>query len=275
MSSLFVCPLCGGVLTRGERSYLCPAGHCFDIAREGYTYLLPVNRKHSRAPGDDKAMAAARNGFLSKGYYAPLRDMLCQLSVALTGPAPAVLDSGCGEGYYTAGIYQALCAAGKAPVMAGIDISKPILRLAAKREKALQLAVASSYHLPVADRSIDLLLNCFSPLAIEEFHRVLRPGGYFLYVVPGQWHLWELKQVLYERPYPNEVKETPYPGFRYADIRHVSDVIHLDCPADIQALFGMTPYCWKTPKSGVEKLCELSELDCRIAFDIHVFQKEG
>ena len=159
--------------------------------------------------------------------------------------------------------------------MAGIDISKPILRLAAKREKALQLAVASSYHLPVTDSSIDLLLNCFSPLAIEEFHRVLRPGGYFLYVVPGQWHLWELKQVLYDRPYPNEVKETPYPGFRYADIRHVSDVIHLDCPADIQALFGMTPYCWKTPKSGVEKLCKLTELDCRIAFDIHVFQKEG
>ncbi len=275
MSSLFVCPLCGGALTRQGGSYLCPNGHCHDVAREGYTYLLPVNRKHSKAPGDDKAMAAARNGFLSKGYYAPLRDMLCQLSVALTGPAPAVLDSGCGEGYYTAGIYQALCAAGKAPVMAGIDISKPILRLAAKREKALQLAVASSYRLPVADRSIDLLLNCFSPLAIEEFHRVLRPGGYFLYVVPGQWHLWELKQVLYERPYPNEVKETPYPGFRYADIRHVSDVIHLDCPADIQALFGMTPYCWKTPKSGVEKLCELSELDCRIAFDIHVFQKEG
>ena len=275
MSSLFVCPLCGGALTRQGGSYLCPNGHCHDVAREGYTYLLPVNRKHSRAPGDDKAMAAARNGFLSKGYYAPLRDMLCQLSVALTGPAPAVLDSGCGEGYYTAGIYQALCAAGKAPVMAGIDISKPILRLAAKREKALQLAVASSYHLPVTDSSIDLLLNCFSPLAIEEFHRVLRPGGYFLYVVPGQWHLWELKQVLYDRPYPNEVKETPYPGFRYADIRHVSDVIHLDCTADIQALFSMTPYCWKTPKSGVEKLCELSELDCRIAFDIHVFQKEG
>ena len=275
MTSLFVCPLCGGALTRQGGSYLCPNGHCHDVAREGYTYLLPVNRKHSRAPGDDKTMAAARNAFLGKGYYAPLRDMLCQLSVALTGPAPAVLDSGCGEGYYTAGIYQALCAAGKAPVMAGIDISKPILRLAAKREKALQLAVASSYHLPVTDSSIDLLLNCFSPLAIEEFHRVLRPGGYFLYVVPGQWHLWELKQVLYDRPYPNEVKETPYPGFRYADIRHVSDVIHLDCPADIQALFSMTPYCWKTPKSGVEKLCELSELDCRIAFGIHVFQKEG
>ena len=53
MSSLFVCPLCGGALTRREGSYLCPAGHCFDIAREGYTYLLPVIRKHSKTPGDD------------------------------------------------------------------------------------------------------------------------------------------------------------------------------------------------------------------------------
>ena len=180
MNSLFVCPLCGGALTRREGSYLCPAGHCFDIAREGYTYLLPVNRKHSKTPGDDKAMAAARHAFLEKGYYAPLCEELCQLAVELTGDAPAVLDNGCGEGYYTAGIYRALCEAGKTPVMAGIDISKPILRLAAKREKNVQFAVASSYRLPAADGSVDLLINCFSPLAIEEFRRVLRPGGRLL-----------------------------------------------------------------------------------------------
>lgn len=160
------------------------------------------------------------------------------------------------------------------PVMAGIDISKPILRLAAKREKNVQFAVASSYRLPAADGSVDLLINCFSPLAIEEFRRVLRPGGHFIYVVPGEMHLWEMKQVLYDHPYVNEVKETPYEGFRYVSIRHITDVIHLEDPADIQALFGMTPYCWKTPKAGVEKLCKLTQLDCRIAFDIHVFEKE-
>ena len=241
MSGLFVCPLCGGALERQGGSYLCPAGHCYDISREGYTYLLPVNQRHSKAPGDDKAMTAARHAFLEKGYYAPLREKLCQLAVELTGDAPAVLDNGCGEGYYTAGIYQALCAAGKAPRMAGIDISKPILRLAARREKSIDFAVASSYRLPVADSSIDLLVNCFSPLAIEEFRRVLRPGGCFVYVVPGAMHLWEMKQVLYEHPYPNEVKETPYEGFRYLRIDHVSGMLHLDCPEDIQALFGMTP----------------------------------
>ena len=274
MSGLFVCPLCGGALERQGSSYLCPAGHCYDISREGYTYLLPVNRRHSKAPGDDKAMAAARHAFLEKGYYAPLREKLCQLSVELTDDTPAVLDNGCGEGYYTAGIYQALCAADKAPRMAGIDISKPILRLAARREKGIDFAVASSYRLPVADGSIDLLVNCFSPLAIEEFRRVLRPGGCFLYVVPGAMHLWEMKQVLYEHPYPNEVKETPYEGFRYLRIDSVSGMLHLDCPEDIQALFGMTPYCWKTPRAGKETLCKLEELDCRMAFDIHVFQRE-
>ena len=133
--SLFTCPICAAPLERGERAYACPNGHAYDKAREGYVHLLPANKKHSKAPGDDKAMAAARSAFLGKGYYAPLRDAICELGVSLTGDRPAVLDSGCGEGYYTAGLYQALLDAGKSPVMAGIDISKFILRLAAKREK--------------------------------------------------------------------------------------------------------------------------------------------
>ena len=41
MESLFRCPVCGAPLDRGDRAYRCPAGHSYDIAREGYTYLLP------------------------------------------------------------------------------------------------------------------------------------------------------------------------------------------------------------------------------------------
>lgn len=274
MRSLFVCPLCSSPLQREERRYVCPHGHSFDLAREGYTYLLPVNRKHSRAPGDDADMSAARSAFLSKGYYQPLRRALCELAVSLTGPAPAVLDSGCGEGYYTSGIYQALLDAGKSPRMAGTDISKFILRRAAKREKGIEFAVASSYHLPLADKSLDLLINCFSPLALEEFSRLLRSGGCFLYVVPSEKHLWEMKKVLYDKPYPNEVKRTPYEGFSYVEVRHVEDEIFLPCQEDIMALFHMTPYCWKTPRAGVERLSALETLRCRISFDIHVFRHE-
>ena len=191
--SLFRCPVCGGPLVREARAYSCEKGHSYDIAKEGYTYLLPPNQKHSAAPGDDKGMAAARREFLSKGYYKPLLDTLCREISERAGDSPAILDTGCGEGYYTAGVYRALLDDGKAPRMAGTDISKFILRYAAKREKGVEFAVASSYRLPVADGCVDILLNSFSPLALEEFRRVLRPGGTFLYVVPAADHLWELK----------------------------------------------------------------------------------
>lgn len=273
--SIFRCPVCGGPLVREAHAYRCENRHSYDIAKEGYTYLLPPNQKHSAAPGDDKGMAAARREFLSKGYYTPLLNTLCTGILVRTGDAPTLLDTGCGEGWYTAGVYQALLDAGKTPQMAGTDISKFILRYAAKREKRVEFAVASSYHLPVADGAVDVLLNCFSPLALEEFRRVLRPGGVFLYVVPAADHLWELKQVLYDRPYPNEEKETPYEGFTYDDIVPVDGRICLENQADIHALFQMTPYYWKTPKAGAERLAALDRLDCRIAFRVHIFRRDA
>lgn len=272
--SLFCCPVCGQPLTRNEKTYSSPLGHSYDIAREGYTYLLPVNQKHSSAPGDDRGMAAARREFLSKGYYQPLRNALCALAAEHTGIAPFVLDTGCGEGYYTSGIYHALLEAGKLPRMAGIDISKFSLRAAAKRERAVEFAVASSYHLPVADRCVDLLVNCFSPLALEEFQRVLKPGGTFLYVVPAADHLWEMKQVLYETPYRNEEKAIPYQGLSYEAIVPADGVITLACQSDIHALFQMTPYYWNTPRAGMDRLAALETLTTHISFRIHVFRRE-
>ena len=273
--SIFCCPICGGPLERGPSAYSCPAGHSFDLAREGYVHLLPANRMHSKMPGDDKGMAAARWAFLSKDYYAPLRDALCSIALANTGPAPSVLDTGCGEGYYTSGVYQALRRVGRSVTLAGTDISKAILRRAAKREKDAEFAVASSYRLPMAAGSADLIINCFSPMAAEEFHRVLKEGGGLLYVVPSEKHLWELKEILYDRPYINEVKQVPYEGFDEVEVRHVEEVIHLPCGEDILALFQMTPYFWNTPRDGIRRLEELTQLDCRISFDIHIFRKSG
>ncbi len=219
-------------------------------------------------------MAAARRDFLSKEYYRPLLDTLCALAISHTEPEPDLLDVGCGEGYYTAGIYRALRAAKKRPRMAGTDISKSILRLAAKRERDVEFAVASSYRLPLDDGAVDLLLDCFSPLAAEEFRRVLRPGGSFLYVVPSAMHLWELKEILYDTPYPNEERETPYKGFSYERIVPVEGRVELNSQEEIHALFQMTPYYWKTPKAGAERLVALDRLSVRIGFRIHVFRAE-
>ena len=275
MESLFSCPLCAASLERTDTGLCCPRRHSFDRAAAGYVHLLPPNRKHSKNPGDDKEMVAARSAFLDKGYYAPLCQALCELAADCVKeiPAPVVVDSGCGEGYYTAGLFEALGKAGKEPRIAGVDISKFALRRAAKRLKEGEFAVASVYRLPLADESAHLLVNVFSPLAAEEFARVLRPGGHFLYAVPSQRHLWEMKEILYENPYENPVKREDYTGFVWESVREVRYEVTLESSEDIMALFHMTPYAWKTPKAGIARLEAMERLTVHIGFDLHSYRR--
>lgn len=273
MKSLFCCPVCGGVLEREKERCRCKTGHSFDIAREGYVNLLPANQQHSKAPGDDKEMAAARTRFLEGGWYAPLREALCTLTAELAPDAPSLLDAGCGEGWYTQALWEA--AAAKSGRIAGIDLSKPAVKKAARRCPEGEFAVGTLYHLPVADSSIDLLVNCFSPLAAGEFARVIRPGGKFLYVVPGPRHLWELKKIVYERPYENEERREEYPNFRYLEVVPVETRFTLPDSRTIQDLFRMTPYYWKSPKAGAERLAELDRLTVAEQFRIHVLERTG
>ena len=269
MTSLFCCPICGAYLERTEKSYICPDRHCYDVAREGYVNLLPANKKHAKDPGDDRDMVAARTRFLEREHYAPLRETLAALIREKT--PETVLDSGCGEGYYTAGICSALRENGLNTRIAGVDLSRSALKKAARRTGEAEFAVASVYHLPVADRSVEALLNCFSPLAREEFRRVLRSGGSYLYVVPGARHLWELKQVLYEAPYENTEEETTYEGFDYEAVVPVDFTMELDALA-LQDLFRMTPYCWKTPRTGIERMNALEGLSVTASFRIHAYR---
>ena len=267
--NLFCCPVCGRRMVRKEKTLRCSAGHSYDLAREGYAYLLPPNRKHSKDPGDDKEMVTARSAFLEKGYYLPLRTLLEQEAVTRTEgiDAPVVIDSGCGEGWYTVGIWRALQQAGRTPEVAGVDISRFSLRRAARRIPEGQFAVASSY------RCAHLLFNIFSPLALSEFARVLRPGGFFVYVVPSARHLWQMKKILYPEPYENPVKVEEYAGFSYVGMKSVRDTIHLENSEDIMALFRMTPYAWKTPKAGIARLQACAQLETEIGFDAHIYQR--
>ena len=271
MTSLFCCPLCGKPLTC-EGGYRCGGGHCFDIAKEGYVNLLPVNQRHSKDPGDDKAMVAARTRFLDGGWYAPLQEKLCRLSSRLLKVGGVLLDAGCGEGYYTAALADAV--AEKSGRVAGVDLSKTAVRRAARRSTAAEWAVASVYHLPLPQGSVDLLLDCFSPLAAAEFRRVVRAGGYFLYVVPGARHLWELKEILYDHPYENEEKTEEYPGFSRLSRESVEYTFTLDTSEDVRALFHMTPYTWKTPKEGIARLDGVEHLTVTAQFHVHVYRRD-
>ena len=270
--SLFVCPICQKALYREAGTYRCETGHSFDIAREGYVNLLPANQKHSGNPGDDREMVNARTRFLDGGWYAPLREALCACVVKAAKERPVLIDAGCGEGYYTSKLTEMISA--KNGRTAGIDLSKAAVRRAARRCPQTEIAVASVYHLPLGDECADILVDCFSPLAAEEFCRVLKPGGFFLYVVPGPQHLWELKEILYENPYENAVREEHYPGFEQQESVPIEFRFRLERSEDIAALFHMTPYTWKTPKNGAERLAQLCELDVTAQFRILIYQKK-
>ncbi len=270
--SIFACPLCGEKLAIDEQVYRCTSGHCFDKAKEGYVNLLPANRQHASAPGDDKDMVKARTAFLDSGRYAPLKEALCALAAKYAGERTALLDAGCGEGYYTEGLSRVI--AEKGGRTGGADLSKAAVKKAAKRCREAEIAVASVYHLPLAEGSVDMVTDCFSPLAKEEYRRVLKDGGRFLYVVPGARHLWEMKEVLYEQPYENEVREEAYEGFRLQETVPLSFGIHLEKTEEIMALFRMTPYAWKTPKEGVERLAEQKELGLTAEFRILVYERK-
>ena len=75
---MLICPVCGNPLEFQNNVARCSLGHCFDVAREGYVNLLRSS-KSGDLIGDDKASARCRRDFLNKGYYASLKDALCQL----------------------------------------------------------------------------------------------------------------------------------------------------------------------------------------------------
>lgn len=275
MMELFRCPLCRTKLTKNERALKCEHGHSFDISAEGYVHLLPANKMNSKIPGDSKEMAASRSAFLDKGYYEPLLKELERTVLELSeSEEPAMLDCGCGEGYYTSNIAKELKNRFPKAKIAGFDISRPSVRRAAKRTKDVDFAVASVFDIPVSDKSFDILLNVFSPLSIDEYKRVLKDGGFYVYVVPAARHLWQLKAAIYDTPYENREEDIPYEGFEHVETRKVRYETLIKTKEDIFALFQMTPYYWKTSAKGAEKLSAYESLMTEVAFDIHIYKKE-
>jgi 23S rRNA (guanine745-N1)-methyltransferase len=117
----------------------------------------------------------------------------------------------------------------------------------------------------VADAAADCLVDIFSPAAAQEFARVVKPGGAFVFAVPGPRHLYGLKEVLYERPYENTVQDVAYPGFALEQRIPVHSMLTVT-GSTILDLFAMTPYYWKTPRSGTERLASLDTLTTETAF---------
>ncbi len=272
--SVFVCPVCLKPLTNEGASLKCENRHCYDIAKQGYVNLLMSQKSSAKRHGDDKIMVASRRDFLDKGYYLCLRDALCDTAVRFAKEKVTALDAGCGEGWYTHAILEALEASGARVRMAGIDISKQALIYAAKRSKKIELAAAGVFNLPLAESSCDMIFNVFAPCASEEFSRVLSDNGVLIRAVPLENHLLAFKEHIYDKVYPNKVEALEVEGFRILEKREIRLTLQLDNNEDIMNLFKMTPYYYKTSTADQAKVAALTQLETQLEFGVLVYGKD-
>jgi len=298
---IFICPVCGSSLSRENRSYICTNSHSYDISREGYVNLLLANQKQSREPGDSRDMLEARKLFLNKGYYKPLARALASIMIKyknklrtistqqkmtfcgrrdimkISGKRSSdfiILDSGCGEGYYTDYISKNNYISYPSSIY-GIDISKEGIKSASKRNSSINFAVAGIYNLPVNNNCVDSLLNIFAPFDEGEFGRVLKDNGFIISVTPGAYHLYEFKKHLYDEVYLNDEVFELSDRFQVAETIRVKYELNIHNSDDIKSLLKMTPYYHKSSPEKIKSfLNTVLEIKSTADFVIRVILKK-
>ncbi|MCI7019846.1 MAG: methyltransferase domain-containing protein [Clostridiales bacterium] len=262
-----VCPICEKPLFRQENRFLCPENHSFDIARQGYVNLLPIQRKHSAHPGDTREQVLSRREFLSGGFYAPIAEALAAAAKKYDACGP-ILDVGCGEGYYCTRLAKAMNAE-----LTGLDISKDAVRCAAGKYKDARWLCATAAQIPVEDGAAGLLTSLFAITLPEEFHRVLRKNGLFFQVLAAQDHLLGLKKIIYDQLIFREKDTIPeLPGFALLESIPIRFTFTVE-GSQVQNLFAMTPHLFRVSKAGADRLRETQSLTDTASCVLNVFRR--
>ncbi|HEX8618384.1 MAG TPA: methyltransferase domain-containing protein [Thermoanaerobaculia bacterium] len=259
---------CRTPLARHERRYVCANHHSFDLARSGYLNLLQPQDRRSKNPGDTPEAVAARRRFLERGFAAPLVDAIVQALPMQRGQS--LLDAGCGEGHHT----DALRAAYDLRAC-GVDISVPAIELAAKRYRDCEWIVANADRfLPYADASFDAATSITARLSVDEFHRVLAPGGTLLVAIPGADDLVELREAVQgERVERDRVERTIAlfsPKFELQRHELAKHVARLDRDAIEDVL---TSTYRGLRRSEQERLKTIDAMDVTLARDLLLFRR--
>lgn len=275
--SILICPYCKSSLYDSEeKTYICENNHCFDIAKQGYLNLLPVNQKKSKDPGDNQMMIAARRNFLELGFYDPLIESIKKLiseKLSFTCEDIIAFDAGCGEGYYSEKALNNL--PGLKTEILGTDISKYAIKNAANKYKNNFYFVSSIYNLPIANTSTDIILSVFSPIMAEEFKRILSKQGYVIIVSPAPNHLREIAELIYDtfRPHTSNVVEKMSSLFKHDSTKRTTFKIDIKSAEDLLSLLKMTPYYWSTGIERLENITNKNELSITCDFNIDIFSQ--
>ena len=266
------CPICQTSMSvSGDKTIYCAGEkkHTYDISSSGYINLASPKQCGG---GDTKDAVKARSAFLDCGYYSPIAEKAVELLEKYAGEHGVVIDAGCGEGYYTSRIAKSF------EFALGFDISKFAVEAAAKRAKReeidnLAFCVASVYTMPIFDGFANAVVNIFAPCVEQEYLRALKSDGIILVVHAGKDHLMGLKRALYSTIRENDARADLPAELALVCEEELKYDITVEGKENIQSLFAMTPYYWRTSQNDAKKLDGIDTLTTEIDVIFSVYRK--
>ncbi|MCK5003022.1 MAG: methyltransferase domain-containing protein [Gammaproteobacteria bacterium] len=272
------CPIDKLELLKEQRHYQCANGHSFDIAKQGYVNLLPVQHKKSKNPGDSKAMVQARTRFLDTGFYKPIADLLSDIIFQQldNDKDNCIFDAGCGEGYYLQHVINAAQAINSESHLSfiGMDISKPAVLAASKRSQQASWIVGTNSQPPFLDESIDLIFCVFGFHSFDGFKKILKPKSRLILVEPGEKHLQELREIIYAAPpgEKTESKSNDHNDYTLIDTKTLEFKIQLTNNSQILDLLNMTPHLYRANSEGKTSIESMDSLSLTTDIMFKVFE---
>lgn len=270
--SLLRCPVCHHAMALNERTWSCDSGHSYDCAKEGYVNLLLSHRKKSKQPGDSKDMLLSRRRFLEAGHFdSVVFGLASQVSQYLSDTdAGSILDLGCGEGYFL----RSLVAQLKSTCHCwGIDVAKPAIQMAAKKDKTCHYAVASNNELPFLTDSFKVIFSINAPVYEEEVKRILRDDGVYIRIFPAGSHLFELKKLVYQEPRKHDDEIMLFNGLKHEQREKIEFNIQLG-EGEAFDLLSMTPYYWHASEEAQAQVKQLSGLVSPASFNVDIYRQQ-
>ena len=234
-----ICPICNSNIEIVNYSLKCLNNHNFDISKKGNIILYRTSKiKEDKIY--DTELFVNRRRFILEGFYYQMHNIVSKLINDNFQTEAVILDMGCGEGTHDILIREKLKLESK---IIGIDLSKSAIELSTDYAYDNFIPILSDLNrLPIADNTIDVILNILSPSNAAEMKRVLKENGVIIKVTPHTDYLKELRELSNMSEYSNEsqLEENIKSNFEVIKKHEIYKIYDLKI-SDFTLLSKMTP----------------------------------
>ncbi|KRG08882.1 putative RNA methyltransferase [Lederbergia galactosidilytica] len=265
----FRCPICESEMKVKElKSLVCEQNHTFDFAKQGYLHLLshPIKSQY-----EADLFTARQKIIMESNLYTSIHQVISKLIQKHVNVSEVLMiDLGCGEGSHLQRILDESIDQKFTGI--GLDIAKEGIMLAAKNYEQPTWLVGDLAHSPIADQSIDVILNILSPSNYQEFKRILTENGLVIKVVPRANYLQELRAAFFvkdeKREYSNEDTISLFQKhFHVLERVHFHDSKKIT-RNELENLVRMTPLSWSADPE--RKLAFVNQSSHEITIDLDI-----